>query len=123
MLAENVDCVLVGECVACDGTAVATIRNWGQDRARAQFECQDCGDHGHVEWTPGETAPDEDPDELVDVRELDYEQVRWVDCPRCRGHGWVEDPLCDLQAAMHGRNEPCPECHTEGTVPEVVADA
>ncbi|WP_254831572.1 hypothetical protein [Haloglomus salinum] len=111
---------LVGECIPCGGTAVATVRSVDGDRAHAQFECQDCGSDGRVEWTPGETAPDEDPDEIDGVRDLEYEAVRWVDCPRCYGHGWVEDSLCDLQAAMHGRNEPCPECHTEGTVPEVV---
>lgn len=111
---------LVGACIACDGTAVATVRSVGGDAAHAQFECQDCGSHGRVDWTPGETDPRENPDNIVGVRDLDYQEVRWVDCHRCCGHGWVEDPLCDLQAAMHGRSEACPECHTEGTVPEVV---
>ena len=50
-------------------------------------------------------------------RHIQYKKLtEGVPCERCDGHGWIYGTICDIQRAMNGRDERCPECLGRGTV-------
>lgn len=113
---------IVGECTDCGGQMIETSLTHGDERGIVQLECQGCGTTGRIEYVLQEVNPWENPSEQEGITDTTVAGINWILCPRCHGHGWVEDPLCDLQRAMNGRDTPCPECHTSGRVPRVVDD-
>jgi len=111
---------IVGTCVECAGQMVEVWRSSGDGRGILGLECQDCGETGRIEYIIREENPWQNPSVQESVTDTTVNSINWIDCPRCYGHGWVEDPICDLRRAMNGREHPCTNCHTEGTVPRVV---
>ena len=105
----------VGSCTECGGQMVEHVRSSDGDRRIVQFTCQDCGADGRLEHAY-EIGAIDNPDEQDGVEDVESAWVNWIDCPRCYGSGWIEDPLCDVSAAMGGRDTPCPRCHTTGSV-------
>lgn len=110
---------IVGACTDCGGQMVETWRSLGDDRGHLGLECQDCHETGQIEYVLREENPWENPSVQEGVTDTTVEHINWIDCPKCHGHGWVEDPICDLRRAMNGREHPCPRCHTSGTAPRV----
>jgi len=112
--------VIVGTCVECAGQMVEKWRSLGGGRGNLGLECQDCGEAGQIEYIIREENPWQNPSVQESLTDPTVKSINWINCPRCHGHGWVKDPICDLRRAMNGRERPCPNCHTEGTVPRVV---
>jgi hypothetical protein len=104
----------VGTCQNCDHQMVETARSADSESRTVQMRCQNdrCGAVGTVHHEFG-VDPTENPETQADVEDLRTAVVNWIDCPRCDGHGWVSEPLCDLQT---DRDNPCPRCHTSGAV-------
>jgi RNase P subunit RPR2 len=94
-----------------------SVRN---ERGYIALECQDCGDTGHIEYIKREENPWENPSVQEAVSNLRIKEIRWQNCDRCDGNGWVPDGICDLRRAENGRENPCPKCHTSGRIPRVV---
>jgi len=111
---------IVGSCTLCDGQMIETTSSKREGVGHIGLTCQDCGDQGRIEYLVGEENPWQNPSGRRGVIDTTVKQISWIDCPRCHGHGWIEDPLCDLRRAMNGREHPCPECHTSGSVPRIV---
>lgn len=67
----------------------------------------------------GEEYPRDRDDRLCEscVKSIQMKQLMdGVRCDYCDGHGYVYGTICDLQRAMNGRDELCPECHGSGRV-------
>lgn len=111
---------IIGTCVDCAGQMVEVWRSLFAGRGNLGLECQDCGETSRIEYIIGEENPWQNPSVQKSVTDTTVKSINWIDCPRCHGHGWVKDPICDLRRVMNGREHPCPNCHTEGTVPRVV---
>lgn len=108
---------IVGDCAGCGGQMIETTCLETDEERRVTLECQDCGAEGDLRH---------DFDEGLEggcwsgVGNPEFKPLNWIQCSRCYGHGYVEDPICDLRRAMNGREHPCPNCHTTGKVPRVV---
>jgi hypothetical protein len=108
---------IVGDCAACGGQMIETTCLETDEERRATLECQDCGveaelRHDFEEGLEGGS--------WSGVGDPEFKPLNWIQCPRCYGHGYVEDPICDLRRAMNGREHPCPDCNTSGRVARVV---
>lgn len=113
---------LVGECLECGGRMVEHWVTHGSDGVgRIGLRCEDCDGEGRVKYQIGEENPWKDPSVCEGVADMRVAEIRWHDCQRCNGFGWIEDPICDLRRAMNGREHPCPVCHTSGSTPVVVS--
>lgn len=114
---------IVGECTECGGQMIEHSRSWPNDDCHIGLLCEDCDAEGKIVYEMGEEQPTDDPGVCDGVTGMEMKEIHWIDCPRCYGGGWIEDPLCDLTAAMNGRDTPCPRCHTSGSVPRIVEDS
>lgn len=116
---------IVGVCGGCGGRMIEVMCSTSTvdgELATVRLECQedDCREEAEIRYRPGAENPWKNPSEVHGVVETELREVSWITCPNCYGHGWVEDPICDLRRAMNGREHACAECHTTGTVPRVV---
>lgn len=67
----------------------------------------------------GDEYPRERESRICEDCEKDIQRKKLLDgvrCDRCEGHGYVYGTYCDVQRAMSGRDEVCPECHGSGRV-------
>jgi hypothetical protein len=108
---------LVGDCAGCGGQMIETTCLETSGERRATLECQDCGADAELrhDFQDGLEGGS-----WSGVGNPEFKALNWIQCPRCYGHGYVEDPICDLRRAMNGREHPCPNCDTTGRVPRVV---
>jgi len=113
---------IIGECTECGGQMIEHSLSHIDGTGHIGLLCEDCGAEGQIEYEMGEEQPWDDPSVCEGVTDMSVAEINWIDCPRCYGGGWVEDPVCDLSAAMNGRDTPCPRCHTSGSVPRIVED-
>lgn len=107
----------LGDCAECGERMVEVLRTSGGETRTVQLECdnESCENVGRLRHAFGDN-PLDDPEVCEGVENVRSGMVSWHDCPRCHGHGWVEDAIDDLRRAMNGREHPCPQCHTTGTV-------
>ena len=113
----------LGDCEECGERMVEVVRTSGGETRTVQLECEDetCENVGRLRHD-FEGNPFDDPLVREGVENVRSGMVSWHDCPRCRGQGWIEDPIDDLRRAMNGREHPCPRCHTTGSVLGEVTD-
>ena len=67
----------------------------------------------------GDAYPPTRDSRICESCEIQLQWAKLVDgvrCARCDGHGRVYGTYCDLERAMNGRAERCPECHGSGRV-------
>lgn len=106
----------LGDCEECGDLMVEVLRTTSGEKRTVQLECEGaCDNVGRLRHDFDEN-PFDDPLVREGVENLRSSTVSWHNCPRCHGHGWVEDPIDDLRRAMNGREHPCPRCHTTGSV-------
>lgn len=107
----------LGSCTECGDRMVEYAATTGGEYRTIQLDCEDesCENFGHVRHESG-TSATETPEIQEGVEDLRVGEVHWIDCPRCHGYGWIEDPFCDLSAVMNGRDTACLRCHTSGSV-------
>lgn len=78
------------------------------DGTERESTCMRCGDPMDRE----ESALCESCEKHIQWKKL----MDGVSCDYCDGHGWVYGTICDIQRAMNGRDERCPECLGSGRV-------
>lgn len=79
----------------------------GDETDHWDTHCSRCGD----EYPDGrETRICESCEKKIQRRKI----VDGVRCERCDGNGYIYGTYCDLERAMNGRDEPCPECRGTG---------
>jgi len=110
------DFQLVGDCAGCGGTMIETFSVSDDDVRRVKFECRDCDATAELRHEFGSNPED---GSYSGVGDPEIKPVSWIDCPRCHGHGEIEDPICDLRRAMNGREHTCPNCNGSGTVARI----
>jgi len=109
------DAAIVGDCAGCGGQMIETFAV-EEDNERT-LRCQDCDAEAELrhDFDDGLGGAS-----WSGVGDPELKTVSWIDCPRCHGHGEIEDPICDLRRAMNGREHPCPNCDASGSVPRIV---
>lgn len=106
----------LGDCLECGERMVEVLRTNGGDTRTVQLECEGACDNVSRLRHDFDENPFDDPIVREGVENVRSGMVSWHDCPRCHGHGWVEDPIDDLRRAMSGREHACPRCDTTGSI-------